>query len=187
MSSALTSCVQKLTVEDRIESDQMPVELHCTFYTDADLNECNKTQSRKEKIIWREEKVNDFKASGFKEHIEKASDKMKECIDTSIQMFTHVLLSTASCMKKTVTVGSSPEHRSPWFDAECRQMKKEVRKCLRHFRKSKDPEDYSVYGRKRKAYKQLVRKKKNDERNARIGVLLDSMNNPKDFWGEYFF
>ena len=127
-------------------------------------------QSRKEKIIWREEKVNDFKAyitsSEFKEHLEKASDKMNECIDTSIQMFTHALLSAASCMKKTVTVGSSPEHRSPWFDAECRQMKKEVRKCLRHFRKSKDPEDYSVYGRKRKAYKQLVQKKKNDERNG---------------------
>ena len=100
---------------------------------------------------------------------------MNECIDTSIQMFTHALLSAASCMKKIVTVGSSPE---------CRQKKKEVRKCLRHFRKSKDPEDYSVYGRKRKAYKQLVQKKKNDERNARTGVLLDSMNNPKDFWGE---
>ena len=84
MSSALTSCVQKLTVEGRIESDHMPVELHCTFYTVADLNECNKTQSRKEKIIWRDEKVNDFKAyitsSEFKEHIEKASDKMNECI-----------------------------------------------------------------------------------------------------------
>ena len=41
-----------------------------------------------------------------------------------------------------------------------------------------------MYGRKRKAYKQLVQKKKNYEQNARIGVLLDSMNNPKYFWGE---
>ena len=41
-----------------------------------------------------------------------------------------------------------------------------------------------MYGRKHKAYKQLVQKKKNDERNARIGVLLDSVNNPKDFWRE---
>ena len=55
---------------------------------------------------------------------------MNECIDTSIQMFTQALLSAASCMKKTVTVGSSPEHRSPWFDAECRHMKKEVRNSL---------------------------------------------------------
>ena len=46
-------------------------------------------------------------------------------------------------------------------------------------------EDYSVYGRKRKAYKQLVQKKKKYERNARIGVSLDSMNNPKDV-GEKF-
>ena len=88
-------------------------------------------------------------------------------------MFTHALLSAASCMKKTVTVGSSPEHRSSWFDADCRQMKKEVREYLRHLKKAKDPEDYSEYGRKRKAYKQLVQKKKNDEQNARIGVLLD--------------
>ena len=63
-------------------------------------------------------------------------------------------------------------------------MKNEVRTCLRHFRNSQDPEDYSVYGRKRKAYKQLVQKKTNYERNARIGVLLDSVNNPKDFWRE---
>ena len=46
------------------------------------------TQSRKEKIVWREEKVNDFKAyitpSEVKEHIEKASDQMNECIGTSI-------------------------------------------------------------------------------------------------------
>ena len=41
-------------------------------------------KSRKEQIVRREEKVNDFKAyitsSEFKEHIEKASDKMNECI-----------------------------------------------------------------------------------------------------------
>ena len=90
------------------------------------------TQSRKEKIVWREEKVNDFKAyitpSEVKEHIEKASDQMNECIDTSIQMITHALLSAANCMKKTVTVGSSPEHRSSWFDADCRQMKKRSQK-----------------------------------------------------------
>ena len=60
----------------------MPVELHCTLYTDADLNEFNKTQSRKEKIVWREEKVNDFKAyitsSEFKEHADITSSEFKE-------------------------------------------------------------------------------------------------------------
>ena len=41
-----------------------------------------------------------------------------------------------------------------------------------------------MFGRKRKAYKQLVQKKKHGEWTARIRVLLDSFNNPKDFWGE---
>ena len=53
-------------------------------------------------------------------------------------MFTHALLSDASCMKKTVTVGSSPEHRSPWFDAECRQiLKKEKKKKIKKIQDAK--------------------------------------------------
>ena len=50
-----------------------------------------------------EEKVNDLKeyvtSSEFTEHI--ASDEINDCIDTSIQVFTHALLNAASCMKKT--------------------------------------------------------------------------------------
>ena len=56
MRSAFTNCVQKLTVEERIESDHMPLELHFTFCMDADLHECEKTRSRKEKIVWLKKK-----------------------------------------------------------------------------------------------------------------------------------
>ena len=48
MSTVLTSCVQNLVVEDRIESDHMTVELHRKVYSDTDLHECNLTQAIKE-------------------------------------------------------------------------------------------------------------------------------------------
>ena len=48
MSNILTSCVKNLAVEDRIESDQMSVELHRKVYSDTDLHESNLTQAIKE-------------------------------------------------------------------------------------------------------------------------------------------
>ena len=49
-----------------------------------------------------------------------------------------VLLSAESCKMKSFNVGSYPQHISHWFDTDCQEMKQELRKCFRYFRKSKD-------------------------------------------------
>ena len=38
---------------------------------------------------------------------------------------------------KTVNVGSYPQHIARWFDTDCQEVKQELRKCFRYFRKSK--------------------------------------------------
>ena len=49
-----------------------------------------------------------------------------------------VLLSAESCKMKPVNVCSYPQHISRWFDTDCQEVKQELRKCFRYFRKSKD-------------------------------------------------
>ena len=61
MSSSLLDFVHTFSVEDRIESDHMPVELYCNFYADQNAHLGEKLQAKKEKIFWCEEKVQDFK------------------------------------------------------------------------------------------------------------------------------
>ena len=55
MSSSLCDFVQKILIEDRIESDHMSVELHCNFYADLDSCVGEKAQEKKEKVYWRED------------------------------------------------------------------------------------------------------------------------------------
>ena len=69
-------------------------------------------------------------------------------ISSSVQMFVYALHSVASYTMKVANLGSYPQHKSPWFGTDWQEnMKTELRKCHRHLSKSKDPEDYLVYGR----------------------------------------
>ena len=96
-----------------------------------------KIQAKKENIFWCEEKVQGFKdyftSVEFRDHVERATGMMDDCINASIEIFTQAL--AAGCMLKTVKVRTGTQNRSSWFDAEDHKKKKDVRKCLRCFRK----------------------------------------------------
>ena len=47
----LCDFVQKIVVEDRIESDHMPVELYCNFYTDPDSYVRENAQEKRKKYF----------------------------------------------------------------------------------------------------------------------------------------
>ena len=162
----------------------MPVELYCNIYTDQNINLGEKIQVKKEKIFWCEEKVHDFKdyvtSVEFRDHVERATGMMDDCINASIEIFIQSLLTAAGCLLTTVKVRSGTLNRSSWFDAECHK-KKDVRKCLRRFRNSRDSHDITIYQNQRKEYKCLLQKKKREEQNVRVHCLLDTMNNSKDF------
>ena len=178
--------VHTFSVEDRIESDHMPVELYCNFYTDQNAHIGEKIQGKKENIFWCEEKVQDFKdyvtSVEFRDHVERATGMMDDCINASIEIFTQALLTAAGCMLKTVKVRTGTQNRSSWFDAECHKKKKGVRKCLRRFRNSRDSHDLVIYQSQRKEYKCLLQKKKREEQNSRVDSLVDTLNNSKEFW-----
>ena len=149
------------SVEDRIESDHNPFDQYCNFYTDQNARLGEKIQAKKD--------FKDYVTSiEFRDHVERATGMMDDCIDASIEIFTQALLTAAGCMLKTVKVRIGTQNRSSWFDAECHKKKKDVRKCLRHFRNSRDSHDLVIYQSRRKEYKCLLQKKKREEQNSRV-------------------
>ena len=73
---------------------------------------------------------------------------------------------------------------SSWFNTECYNMMKNGINCLRHFTNSRDSNDFVVYQSQPTENTRLLKKKRSNEENARVDVLLKSMNKSKDFWGE---
>lgn len=184
--------VETLLVADRIESDHMPVEMYCVCQNITGVeNHCRTGKPVKiEKYVWNTEKAAQFtdciKSDKFREQMCNAIDLLNECPSRSLDIFTNSILNAASCMKQTVTRGGSKKYqKAKWFDEECLLKKKEVKRCLKCFRKSRRKEDYKEYARERREYKSMIQQKKRTNINASLSVLMDSAeNSPKEFWGE---
>ena len=71
------------------------------------------------------------KGSGFKvyvtsvecrDHVERATGMMDDCINASIEIFTQALLTAVGCMLKTVKVRTGTHNRSSWFEERRQNM-----------------------------------------------------------------
>eukprot|EP00745_Piridium_sociabile_P008853 TRINITY_DN16023_c0_g1_i11.p2 TRINITY_DN16023_c0_g1~~TRINITY_DN16023_c0_g1_i11.p2 ORF type:complete len:114 (+),score=5.12 TRINITY_DN16023_c0_g1_i11:493-834(+) len=82
------------------------------------------------------------------------------------------------------TLGNKKKSKSDWFDKECAQKRRTVKRCLKRFQRSKkhNQEYGNEYVEERKQYKQLLSLKKREFDNERISKLKQSINNPKAFW-----
>ena len=80
--------------------------------------------------------------------------------------------------------GKKKKHVNDWFDEECAQKKKTVKRALKRFQRSKteNTEYRETYVSERKEYKQLLARKKTEFDRARIARLKQSINDPKLFW-----
>ena len=188
-SSCFSKHVEKLIVKERIDSDHMPVEMYCQFigqnYLSPNVNE----QVRVEKFFWSVNNLSTFvnciSSNAFLEQIKEATDLIDCDLEASLSLFTESLLNAAVSMKKTVVRGGSRKYRqAKWFDAECHAKKKEVKRCLKLFKKNGHSVDYDEYAKHRREYKALLKNKKSVDKKADIANLLESANDSKAFWGE---
>ena len=84
-------------------------------------------------------------------------------------------------MRKKCELEKSHKGGSAWFDTECYQKKKLVRRMLSRFNLE---EDKILYSAQRKEYKHIMKNKKNDHRKSQIGLLLSVANDPQVFWNQ---
>ena len=85
-----------------------------------------------------------------KNKITIATNSIDECIDRALQEFTGSMFEVSRCMRKKCELGKSHKGGSAWFDAECYQKNKLVRRMLSCFKTSGLDEDKILYSAQRK-------------------------------------
>ncbi|KAI5746163.1 hypothetical protein M8J77_000641 [Diaphorina citri] len=178
----LCSDVVDLTVSaDFLTSDHLPVVLNLDFkwgtenITALDMYDTNEEITR---FIWCEEKSQDF-ARLMNENV-----NLPEEISESYIYLKNKIQETVSNLG--MTYQSKPNkkfiyNRNPWFNHECRNLKKEMRKQYKKWLKTRDNEIITKYLQLKKAYFSLCKeKKKTYEENFKS--KLRNVKNASDFW-----
>ena len=95
-----------------------------------------------ERVVWHRDKTQGFigniQGDSFKDKIAHATEEIDRCIDKALGEITDCLMNAIACMRKKQTVGSTRQGGRVWFDRECREKKKSLRKRLARFRKASE-------------------------------------------------
>ena len=178
-----------LCIKENVDSDHVPVELKINI-----VNGVNQVKIQKQiqddrhidRIIWQSEKENEYKEklqdTDTKEKLKESKLLIDDNINEAIQVFNDSLKTAAQCMVKKIRI-QKQHKQSIWYDGECRQMKKECKKRLRHFRKERNEELRKQYVEKRSGYKQLLKRKKFEYQMNKADKLSKSTNS-SEFWTE---
>ena len=181
MSSDILYLVETLTVNDRIESDHMPVELCCKCQVNSDTINVEEEAVKRDKYTWHVDRIDKFQenllSQVYRERMVEAQNLIVNCPAKSLEIFTEALLQAASGMKAKGTNTGKQKYDNKWFDRDCHSKKKEVEQCLRRFRRTRNNDDFDLYSKQRKEYKCLIENKKREDKKASASALLESVKN----------
>jgi hypothetical protein len=182
--------VLSLEVSDKcVESDHQPVTLvlKCSVVNAEPVKE---QLSWVHKIVWDSDKEDTFRTAIQSSQIIEKLERARECVfqnsHEALNMLVDCLKECSSCMVKKVKHGS---HRvgEKWFDSECFSKRKETRAALRKFKRSKTYENRQMFVNSRKAYKSMLKTRKQIYKSERAQMLANSAKKPKLFWKELRF
>ena len=186
VSENLISACDKLTIDDRVESWHMPIvlTLRLPFCTSPPPST---RVVHSERFVWDQTKTSVFTTSlNSQEDIQdllSLFDKCKDDVETCITSLTKILLSAAECMKRSYKFKTGvSKTKSDWYDSECYEYKRKVRKSLRKYRERRCEEAKLIYVYNRRMYKKLLKQKQYDYNKNKLSSLFQSLNKPNDFW-----
>eukprot|EP00745_Piridium_sociabile_P043608 TRINITY_DN8944_c0_g1_i10.p1 TRINITY_DN8944_c0_g1~~TRINITY_DN8944_c0_g1_i10.p1 ORF type:complete len:1137 (-),score=123.12 TRINITY_DN8944_c0_g1_i10:208-3198(-) len=183
----LCGIIEKMVIQNRIESDHMPVELYCRV-NDVAIQPTLSSAVKVDKLIWSEDQAATFTmelmSEGFLMQLDYATSLIDTNLEESVNVFTKTFNEAAVSMKKKVMIGGKKKEQPKWFDKECFLKKKEVRRLLRICRKTKAKEDYVEFAKTKKEYKALLDAKERTQKHNDLNSLLSSVQNPNKFWNE---
>ena len=175
----------ELRIGDRVDSWHLPVEFKWKQAGQM-IDQPDQRESYESCIVWSEDCLPSYKqeleSDSFKRCMQDAHLVLGSDLDDSIEIFQNALYGAAACMVRKR--GKKKKHVNDWFDDECAQKKKTVKRALKRFQRSKkeNTEYRETYVSERKEYKQLLARKKTEFDRARIARLKQSINDPKLFW-----
>jgi hypothetical protein len=146
------------------------------------------TQQGGEKIVWTDECANVYKneleSDEFLNSLFMATNVLSTSVNDGLNQFVNALYSAAACMVRSV--GHNTKRFNDWFDYECIQKQKEVKRLLKRAQRCKKEKDKKEkrkeYAVSRKEYVKLRKAKETEFEEQRLKKLKDSMNDSKTFW-----
>ena len=137
------------------------------------------------KFVWKENVTDVFQnyisMKDFEDKLYFAKSFIDIDINKALDLFNTCIKEAAECMK--VEIRCSKKGRTQeWYDAECRSLKREVRKSLSKFKRTLFDGDRDNYCKKRREYKYLLKRKRKQFNEALLNDLLSSVKSQKQFW-----
>ena len=173
----------KLSVFPLIESKHAAVSMWISLF-DKNVDVCKNECRPSIKYRWNDDKSKKFNevlnSNDVKTSLKNAINRIDIDMNDALKKFNDCMYKAAECMLQKVHFRSRP--RNIWFDLECAESRRIVRNHLRHFYRYNNDDDRLAYAEKRKEYKQLLVKKKNDKKNEIVQKLKDNLNDPNVFW-----
>ena len=176
----------KLLVTERMESDHMPVEFHIEMLAD-NPRKTNSDHKNKfvEKIMWNPDYAQQFiqllNSPESQLQLRRAVEQIHVNINEALNLFNSCLKEQAVCMTKRIYF-SDKKRKNEWFDSECSDARKNVRKLLTKFCKTLRKDDRIIYCKAKREYKHLLNRKKKETKEALLQKLLNSTHNQQQFW-----
>lgn len=179
--------VCSLQVENKIESDHLPVVLNIkishSFVGSQESDDHFEEAS--EKTVWNKTKEEEFfqclNTDDVQSLIILARNFLKTDIDKAVDYFVQGICRASECMKKKVGLKNSRK-KSAWYDNDCKEAKILVKKKLRVFRRTRNHNDRMEYVNANKTFKKLIRNKRKLFRQNQAAALASSSKNSSAFW-----
>ena len=183
---SLTYSDCSLNVSESILSDHLPIEC-CLNSSNVNYFSQDKDDSSSnviEKYVWKEDKAQHFidmvNSDMSRDTFSHAIQLIDYDVDVALEMFSECLKKQAECMKQKVNLNRFK--KKEWFDEECRNNRRNVRKLLRKFRKTKLKSDSVAYCISRREYKNLLYRKKKQYNESILEQLMSTVNDQQNFW-----
>ena len=174
-----------LNVLDHTFSKHMPLSLFVSF--PIENNNYVNTNDKKifiEKFIWKAENEQIFLNALVSDRAKRLFDEALQMINVNLnlalEIFNGLITEAASSMKKKICLNR--HNTKDWFDLECRNKRKVLRKLLKKFRKSLASHDRDSYCIARREYKHLLHRKKKEFNRSVIDRLTLAIDKQKEFW-----
>ena len=188
---ASTTLFPKIThfkVDDFDISDHLPIFCKLTLYESQRNETVNDTQDNEiiawEKYKWNPEKKDVFLAK-FRDNFRIFQNNFENedvSLVSLLPEFIHVLQKSAENMKYRTKQNKIVTSQPKWWDTECEQAKRIKNFLLRNFRQSNTIASLEEYLYQRKTFKSLVKSKKINLKRKNKQNLINSRNDPKQFW-----
>ena len=189
VSTKLYDSLKNFKVGCRMESDHMPIEVQIPIRITPEKINRETNLRKRESFKWKTEKEEAFLSNLENELTTKKIQEIRVLLETgdvnqSMQTLNDLMKNVGKDMKTTTNITSiGKKYQPPYFDKECKDLKKEQSRLLNKFRKERSGELLSLFKEKKKEFRKL-RKRKKAKENENNRMELKTL--PKGNMWTYF-